>query len=142
MIPSNSRGVIPCAISTACSRLGDELDPVIADRPVRVAETRGVGSRLTTVRRSGPPVPCTPGPLVSEVRGVGSSAITTFGRPSSKPRPLESRARGVGRPGEDEQALAAVGSADLRRAYKAPLRIEPERGKVGEDGVESESKVP
>lgn len=68
------------------------------------------------VRRSMPPSPCTPGPLVSDVRGVGSS-------------------------GEEEEAVALVGSADLRRANSAPLRIEPEGGKVGEDGVESESKV-
>jgi hypothetical protein len=54
---------------------------------------------------------------------------------------LESRARGVGRPGEDEQPLAAVRSADLRRACKAPLRIEPERGKVSKDGAEAEPKV-
>jgi hypothetical protein len=44
--------------------------------------------------------------------------------------------------GQDEQALAAVGSADLGRANSAPLRIEPERGKVGEDIGESEGKVP
>jgi len=69
------------------------------------------------VRRSNPPSPCVPAPFVSEVRGVGSS-------------------------GEEEEALPLVGSADLRRAYKAPLRIEPEAGKVGEDGVEPKSKVP
>jgi hypothetical protein len=34
-----------------------------------------------------------------------------------------------------------VGSADLVRAKSAPLRIEPESGKVGEDCVEAESKV-
>jgi hypothetical protein len=49
---------------------------------------------------------------------------------------------GVLSSGEDEQPLPPVGSPDLRRAYKRPLRIEPERGKVGEDGVESQSKVP
>jgi hypothetical protein len=49
---------------------------------------------------------------------------------------------GVLSSGEDEEAFASVGSADLRCAYKAPLSIEPEAGKVGEDGVESSSKVP
>jgi hypothetical protein len=43
--------------------------------------------------------------------------------------------------GDDEESAARVGSADLRRAYNAPLNIEPEGGKVGEDDVESESKV-
>jgi hypothetical protein len=80
-------------------------------------------------------------PVASDVEGVGSSAAT-FGRPSGYPGPLASRALGVGRPGEDEQALALVGGADIRRADSAPLRIEPEGGKVGQDGVESEGKVP
>ena len=80
------------------------------------SEARGVGSSATVVRRSMPPSPCVPAPFVSEVRGVGSN-------------------------GEEEEPLPLVGSADLRRAYKAPLRIEPEAGKVGEDCVESESKV-
>jgi hypothetical protein len=35
-----------------------------------------------------------------------------------------------------------VGGADLVRADSAPFRIEPEGGKVSEDGVESEGKVP
>jgi hypothetical protein len=77
---------------------------------------------------------------VSEVRGVGSKA-TTFGSASSKPLPRESRALGVGRPGEEHEPLALVGSSDLVRAYKAPLRIEPDFGKVAQDSVEAESKV-
>jgi len=32
--------------------------------------------------------------------------------------------------------------ADIRRTHKAPARIEPQRGKVGEDNVESQAKVP
>jgi hypothetical protein len=35
-----------------------------------------------------------------------------------------------------------VRGADIGRAKSAPLRIEPEGGKVGEHGVESEGKVP
>ncbi|WP_235018338.1 hypothetical protein [Thermomonospora echinospora] len=53
----------------------------------------GVGSNATTVRRSGPPVPCAPGPLVSVVRSVGNSG-----------------------PGEDEDPFAAVRGADVGRA--------------------------
>ncbi len=34
-----------------------------------------------------------------------------------------------------------MGSADLVRAYNAPLNIEPEVGKVAQDSVEAESKV-
>jgi hypothetical protein len=52
-----------------------------------------------------------------------------------------SEVRGVGSSCDDEEPVPLVGSADLRRAYKAPLRIEPEAGKVGEDGFESQSKV-
>jgi hypothetical protein len=48
----------------------------------------------------------------------------------------------VGRPGEDEETVASVGGADLVGAKSAPLRIEPEAGKVGEDIGESEGKVP
>jgi hypothetical protein len=55
---------------------------------------------------------------------------------------LASLALGVGRPGEEEKALAAVCGTDLVRAKSAPLRIEPEGGKVGEDVGESEGKVP
>jgi hypothetical protein len=55
---------------------------------------------------------------------------------------LVSEVRGVGSSGEDEEAVSLVGSADLRCANSAPLDIEPEAGKVGEDGVESTSKVP
>jgi hypothetical protein len=66
---------------------------------------------------------------------------TTFGSPSSKPFPRESRALGVGSCGEDEESASLVGSADLVRAYNDPLRIEPEVGKVCEDSVEAESKV-
>jgi hypothetical protein len=35
-----------------------------------------------------------------------------------------------------------MGRADVGRAYTHPVRIEPEAGKVSEDGVESERKVP
>lgn len=53
-----------------------------------------------------------------------------------------SEVRGVGSSGEDDEPAAGVGSADIGRAYNTPLNIEPEGGKVGEDDVESESKVP
>ncbi|GAA2400281.1 hypothetical protein GCM10010255_36520 [Streptomyces coeruleofuscus] len=76
----------------------------------------GVGNSATAVRRSNPPSPCAPTPFVSEVRGVGSS-------------------------GEDEEPASLVRSADLVRAYNAPLRIEPETGKVGEDVGKPKSKV-
>lgn len=49
---------------------------------------------------------------------------------------------GVGRSGDDEQSLASVGRADVGGSYKRPLRIEPRAGKVGDDLVESKSKVP
>ncbi|MEU5429956.1 hypothetical protein AB0H73_30785 [Streptomyces olivoreticuli] len=105
------------------------------------SEALGVGSSETTCRRFIPPCAACPAPVASDVDGVGSRDVTAVGSCPFCPPPRQSRAAGVGRPGEDEEAVALVGSADLRRAYKAPLRIEPEGGKVGEDGVESESKV-
>ncbi|MFK0192552.1 HAD family hydrolase [Kitasatospora sp. NPDC090308] len=64
---------------------------------------------------------------------MGSSA-TTFGSPSSKPRPRQSRALGVGRPDEEEDAFALVGGADIGRSDTNPFRIEPEAGQVREYG--------
>lgn len=86
-------------------------------------------------RRFIPPSAACPIPFASDTVGVGNSC-TTFGRPSSKPRPRASRALGVGRPGEEEDTLALVASADLRRAYTRPFRIEPEAGQVREYGSE------
>jgi hypothetical protein len=78
--------------------------------------------------------------LASAQAGVGSNAAV-LGRSSGYPGPFQSLALGVGIPGEEDEAATLVGSADLVRAYNAPLRIEPDAGKVTEDGVESESKV-
>ncbi|GAB2960511.1 hypothetical protein GCM10027075_70390 [Streptomyces heilongjiangensis] len=103
--------------------------------------TSGVGSRETTWRRFIPPCAACPGPVFSEVDGVGSREVTAVGSCPRCPPPRQSRAAGVGRPGEDEQAVALVCGADVGRAYTAPFRIEPERGKVTEHGVESEGKV-
>ena len=114
--PGDGGGETAPITFTATSFNGLAFVPIRLDSPDFQSRAAGVGSRVTVVLRSSPPSPCAPAPFVSEVRGVGSS-------------------------GEDEQAGALVGSADLRRAYNAPLRIEPEAGKVGEDGVESESKV-
>lgn len=43
--------------------------------------------------------------------------------------------------GQHEEPLASVRRSNVRRPNKTPLRIEPERGKVFEHGVESETKV-
>jgi len=80
--------------------------------------------------------------VFSEVDGVGRSEPTAVGSCPRCPPPLQSRAAGVGRPGEDEQAFALVSRSHVRCAKSAPPRIEPEGGKVTEDGVESERKVP
>lgn len=76
----NSLGSWPIANSTACSIDGaDRLSRRnAADRLVRVAATRGVGSSVTAVRRSNPPSQCWPAPFVSLVRGVGSSDPTSI----------------------------------------------------------------
>lgn len=43
--------------------------------------------------------------------------------------------------GQHEEPLASVRRANVRRPDQTPLRIEPERGKVGEDDVKSQPKV-
>ena len=44
--------------------------------------------------------------------------------------------------GQDEQPPSPMGSADIGRSYSRPFRIEPVFGKVTEDSVEAQSKVP
>jgi hypothetical protein len=88
-----------------------------------------------------PPWAACPGPVFSEVDGVGRSEVTAVGSCPRCPPPRQSLAAGVGRPGEEEKPFALVSGADVGRAYTAPFRIEPEGGKVTEDGVESEGKV-
>jgi hypothetical protein len=45
-------------------------------------------------------------------------------------------------PGNDPDAVAFVGCANVPGSEHCPFRIEPERGKVSEDDVESSSKEP
>jgi len=73
--------------------------------------------------------------------GVGR-VVTAVGSCPRCPPPRKSRAAGVGRLGEDEKALALVCGSDIGRSYSRPLRIEPERGKVGEDVGKPKSNVP
>lgn len=42
---------------------------------------------------------------------------------------------------EDEEPLTSVRRSNIRRPTKTPFRIEPERGKVRDHGVEAQSKV-
>jgi hypothetical protein len=53
-----------------------------------------------------------------------------------------SPAVGVGIPGHDPDAIALMGCANIPGSEHCPFRIEPERGKVSEDKVESSSKEP
>lgn len=48
---------------------------------------------------------------------------------------------GVGRSSDDEQAGTLVAGANIGRAYKRPLDIEPERIKVRENLVEPKGEV-
>ncbi|RAJ54892.1 hypothetical protein K388_05026 [Streptomyces sp. KhCrAH-43] len=96
---------------TTTSFSGREFRSIRFDSPDFQSLAAGVGRRETAVRRSMPPSPCEPAPFVSEVRGVG-----------------------ISRPGVDEDALAAVGSADLGRCDTRPFRIEPEDGQVAKNG--------
>jgi hypothetical protein len=99
----------------------------------------GVGRCFTTVRRSGPPSPWFPDPFASEVRGVGR-VFSSKPRLRACPFPVTGCVVGVG--SKDEQSSPLVAGADVGRSYNAPLRIEPDRGKVGEHAVEPKSKVP
>jgi hypothetical protein len=103
------------------------------------SDARGVGSSEIVCRRFMPPSAACPIPFASDTVGVGSSSIT-FGSWSEKPRPRASRALGVGRPGEEEDALTLVGSTDIGRPDDLPFRIEPEAGQVCENGTECPQK--
>jgi hypothetical protein len=76
----------------------------------------------------------------SRALGVGHAfdAVVRLGPPclvALSPVPFDpSLAVGVG---QDEDSLPSVGCANVSRAESRPLRIEPERGKVGEDTVEA-----
>ena len=62
---------------------------------------------------------------VPPTRGVGKSATVSV---LEAPR----LARGVG---STEPALTTVGGTHAGRGYNRPVRIEPDRGKVCEDGI-------
>ncbi|MEV7613793.1 hypothetical protein [Streptomyces sp. NPDC089799] len=143
LLPSVARGVGNSFAYDRSDSVGELLRGLgaVACRAPLESPTTGVGSSEMACRRFIPPCAARPVPVASEVEGVGRSE-TTFGSPSSKPRPRQSRARGVGRPGEEEEPFTLVRGADVGRAKRAPFRIEPEGGKVSEDGVESERKVP
>jgi len=92
--------------------------------------------------------------IAEQDRGVGHSAVfaaTASGIPAPLPFPCFTLSRaaraiheagssesfgivaaGVGH-GEDEDALASVGSARVGRSKHRPLRIVPERGQVSEN---------
>ncbi|WP_260610128.1 hypothetical protein [Streptomyces sp. WAC06614] len=114
----------------------------VACRAPLESPTTGVGSRETAWRRFIPPCAACPGPAASEADGVGSREPIAVGSWPACPPPRQSRAAGVGKAGEEEDALSLMRRTDVRRAKSAPLRIEPEAGKVSEDGVESKGKVP
>ena len=53
--------------------------------------------------------------------------------------PAESVATGVG--SKDPESLPSVAPANVGASQHSPLRIEPDGGKVGEDGVEPEREM-
>jgi hypothetical protein len=82
---------------------------------------RGVGNRVTVVRRSLPPSPWVPAPNLSEAVGVGSRQGKELRSGDLRfipaaPGFFQSRAFGVGRPGEDEDPESGVGGADVGSA--------------------------
>jgi len=86
--------------------------------------------------------PSFPPDFQSRALGVGRFAILALSVslrfPSGSPGPRASLVVGVGSswPGEEEDPLSLVWSADLRSADDRPLRIEPEAGQVAEYSAE------
>jgi hypothetical protein len=110
--------------------------------------TVGVGSNVTAVCKFSPPCrPCVPAPVPALACGVttSSSSPDRFGfnafRRSGCDAPLPAPSRAVGVGSDDEQSCSSVGGANVGSSYNRPRRVIPEDGKVGEDKVESPSKV-
>lgn len=91
------------------------------------SDATGVGKSVTVVLKSIPPSPCAPGPFVSEVRGVGSSAVVSVAEP---PRV----ALGVGK---YEYPEPSMWCPNIGCTYTNPLRVIPEIGKVSENTSKS-----
>jgi len=73
------------------------------------------------------------GTLATAQRRAASVSVAFSRVPREKPEAVAV--------GQNEEPRAAVGSAGAGRADHAPLRIEPQRGKVSEHGVESQPNV-
>jgi hypothetical protein len=98
---------VTVGVGRRCTALGSIRspdEPRWFGPPFVPSVARGVGKRDTVVRISGPPVPCVPGPLVSEVFGVGNSG--------------------------DETAVAAMGCADVSSAQHNPPEAIPAGGQA------------
>lgn len=132
-IDDSSRGNTPLASSIACSSDGPlRLSMrVAASRLVRSAFDRGVGSSTSGT------LPCESGGPHLFARGVASSRF--FRSRWAAAVPPGSCDAGVG---NNEQPLAAMRRARVGSSYSRPFRIEPRFGKVGEDSVEAQGKVP
>ncbi len=143
---SDARGVGSSVIGAPEFRVGAvvasgaESSGVVHPLAAFAGRTPGlVGSREMVCRRFIPPSAACPIPFASDTVGVGRSC-TTFGNASLKPFPRASRARGVGRPGEEDDTSTLVGSTNGGRSEHTPLRIEPEAGQVCENGTECPQK--
>lgn len=177
-------GAIGNALSTISGRFAFPwstrrcVEAVRETAPFAPSSARGVGSKCSTSSASVGPCPphfrlsgcCDPPLAPRDAVGVLSSR-TTAGRPSSKPTPLLSLARGVGncamrarnvslrlpsgapgpvhslvvgvgsRPRDDENALTLVRGPDVGCTLHMPFRIEPEVGQVSEYGADSSKSV-
>jgi hypothetical protein len=119
------------------------LDPSGVVRGARRPRTAASVS-VTPACRVGPfAYAAEPLAFASVTVGVGQRCMTAS---ESWPRrcpgfadDLKSGAHGVGHR-EDEDPVSAVGSAGISRLQTTPLRIEPQRGQVGEDEIEAANK--
>ena len=117
-------GVLAPITFTATSFSGLAFVPMRFDSPDFQSLAAGVGSRCSTSSAS-------VGPCPPRFRFSGCCDP-----------PFAARfAVGVLSSGEEDEPSPGMGSTDVRCAYTNPFRIEPEAGKVSEDGVESEPKV-
>ena len=134
LVASESAGATPSgSVISTTSFSGRAFVPIRFDCPDFQSRDAGVGSSTSAISGSPPPA------------GSSSSTSAARHRPWSPPfcdgerfvcRFSFADARGVGsRPSEDEDSPAKMAGTHSGRGNTDPLRIEPERGQVCENGA-------
>lgn len=134
------------------SRSSPRRSPLRVKRPPAVKATHGVSHCTALVRRSMPPSPCSPGPLVSDVRGVGhfrtaSVNVSPLWRGlASGDRPAvefaEARLSDAVAVGHDDDPLASMAVTGFVRAEYSCLNAVAQLFQWRDDGSELSRSVP